>query len=59
MTREEYNYVRSYVDGLFKMIQKAKNSMRDMNFGKAVDTLSEPYDRLKIRVTDVQREKHG
>ena len=52
MTREEKKHVMDHINMLNGRINRAKNAIRDMNFGRADVILSEPSPELKINIDE-------
>lgn len=52
MTRAENKELIMFLDSIYSRINRAKSSIKDMNFGKALQVLSEPYPKLNIKIED-------
>ena len=52
MTEKEKNEVKTFLDVVFQRINKAKEHLRDHDYGLALKVLSEAYPELKLRVDE-------
>lgn len=52
MTQQEKQEIESFLKEVFHRINTAKDQIRQMNYGMALNTLSEAYPVLKIEVNE-------
>ena len=52
MTREENKELQIFLNSIYSRINRAKNAIREMNFGRTEQILSEAYPKLNLKVTE-------